>query len=380
VKYNPFCETEIIFATPAQMEARLYSIKRKNIVLVMSETSAERLGFLPFVDRYYKKAEDAGGSLIWIKDINPNPSIRDLQMLLGEIEKLDVDLFISIGGGSAIDMAKALSAFKGYGYEEGLTSSQIKSVISEKKYKNKRFADIVAIPTTSGTGTEVTQWATIWDDVEKVKYSIDDPGLKPKLAIIVPELTVSMPAALTLSTGLDAMCQAVESFWSIHTTPIVQGIAAQSIRIIIDNLRAAVDNPEDLAIRENLSKASVLAGLAFSQTRTTACHSISYPLTLFFGIPHGIAAVITLDAVSKINKGHFPNDRQLFDLFEKYGDIQSFIEYACNSVWDMRLTAFGIEKQDIPRIVDYAFTEGRMDNNPVDLSREDVALILESIL
>jgi alcohol dehydrogenase class IV len=185
---------------------------------------------------------------------------------------------------------------------------------------------------------------------------------------------------MTLATGLDAVCQAIEAYWSKHTTPIVQEIAYRSIEIIIHNLRHALDDPDNITTREKLCNASIMAGLAFSKTRTTACHSISYPLTMLHDVPHGLAASITLDAVSKINRGHFLNDKQLYNLFESYGSIKQWIDYVCKGYIDMRLSSFGITEEDIPNIASKAFTGGRMDNNPVELNYDDVCNILKSIL
>jgi alcohol dehydrogenase class IV len=170
------------------------------------------------------------------------------------------------------------------------------------------------------------------------------------------------------------------AYWSKHTTPLVQEIAYRSIQLTIENLKYAVENPDDLPTREKLCKASVLSALAFSQTRTTACHSISYPLTMMFGIPHGLAAAITLDAVGEINKNHFPNDEQLFKLFDKYNGIKNYIDTTCKGIINMRLSSFGVKEIDIPKIADKAFTGGRMDNNPVDLTKEDVYKVLRGIL
>ena len=106
------------------------------------------------------------------------------------------------------------------------------------------------MPSTAGTGSEVTQWATIWDEDKNAKYSIDDPRLKPKMAIIVTQLTLSMPAEMTLSSGLDAMSQAMESFWSKHTTPVVQQISYRAVEIIVNNLKNAIIQPDNLLTRE----------------------------------------------------------------------------------------------------------------------------------
>lgn len=380
MKYNPFCDTEIVFTNLETLKERLLSIEMSNIVLVMSESSAKRWEMISFINQWQEKCENQKGVFIWIKNIKPNPNPKDIIDALIQIGNNAIDLIIAVGGGSVIDLAKAISLFHKGDSARAYTVDKITCSIKEKEYQEIRFIDIIAIPSTAGTGSEVTQWATIWDENKKSKYSIDHPRLKPKMAFILPELTVNMGSKLTLATGLDAMCQAIEAYWSRHTTPLVQEIAYRAIAIGIQNLRQAVDEPMDFTVRENLCKASVLAGLAFAQTRTTACHSISYPLTMFFDVPHGLAAAITLDAVGEINKGNFPNDIALFRLFEDYAGIGGFINYACAGIIDMKLSAFGITLNDIPVIVKHAFTGGRMDNNPVDLTENDVTSILKSVM
>jgi len=378
--YKPFCSTEIVFTDKETMIQRLFSLDVTNIVLVMSESSALRWGMISFIDKLQSKCETLNGMLNWIKSVPANPTQEDIIKSLQQIGDKKIDIIIAFGGGSSIDLSKGISAFYSIEKNGNYSVEEITDSIKNKKYKDGNFIDIIALPSTAGTGSEVTQWATIWDKNKIGKFSIDDPMLKPKMAIIVPELTLSMPDNMTLTTGLDALCQAIEAYWSKHTTPVVQEISYRAVELVIHNLRKAVELPDDIVVREKLCKASVLAGLAFSQTRTTACHSISYPLTMLYGVPHGLAASITLNAVGKINKGYFPNDEEIFMLFDKYRGIKNWIDMVCDGVINMRLSSFGITEKDIPTIVDNAFTSGRMDNNPVDLSRSDVIKILLSVL
>lgn len=378
--YKPFCSTEIVFTNKEEMIKRLLSLDVGNIVLVMSESSVLRWNMLSFIKKLQGKCESSNATLIWIKTVTANLTQKDIIISLQQIGNKEIDLIIAFGGGSSIDLAKAISAFHNIDKNNSYTIDEITDSIKHITYKGAEFVDIIALPSTAGTGSEVTQWATIWDENKTGKFSIDSPMLKPKLAIIVSEFTLSMPGKMTLSTGLDAMSQAIESYWSKHTTPIVQEIAYRAVEIVIQNLRKAVEQPNDITVREKLCKASVLAGLAFSQTRTTACHSISYPLTMLYSMPHGLAASITLDAVGKINEGHFTNDKELFALFNEYNGIANWIDIVCEGIIDMRLSSFGITERDIPLIVDNAFTGGRMDNNPVDLSKDIVFEILKSIL
>lgn len=378
--YKPFCSTEIIFTNKEEMMQKLYSLDVANIVLVMSESSALRWDMTSFINKLKSKCEISNGTLIWINNVPPNPTQKDIIKSLNQIGNKNIDVIIAFGGGSSIDLSKGISAFYNIEKNNNYLVDDITDSIKNKSYKNENFIDIIALPSTAGTGSEVTQWATIWDKDKKKKFSIDDIRLKPKMAIVVPELTLYMPSQMTISTGLDAMCQAIEAYWSKHTTPVVQEIAYRAVELVIENLREAVEKPDEIVCREKLCKASVLAGLAFSQTRTTACHSISYPLTMLYGVAHGLAASITLNSVAEINKGHFKNDEQLLHLFDEYGSIKNWIDKVCEGIINMRLSSFGITERDIPLIVDNAFTSGRMDNNPVDLSKDDVAKILLDII
>ncbi|WP_339251367.1 phosphonoacetaldehyde reductase [Sporosarcina sp. FSL W8-0480] len=378
--YKPFCNTEIKFSNLKQLEQTLLEYTSSNIVLVMSKSSALRWDIENFIEEFKNKCEEVNSSFIWISQVVANPTQSDIIEALEQIGNKDVDIIIALGGGSAIDLSKGVSTFYNVYQSKRLTVETITDSITNKTYINNNFIDIIAVPTTAGTGSEITQWATIWDMNKRRKFSIDNPGLKPKKAIIVPELTLTVPPMMTLATGLDTMCQAIEAYWSKHTTPVVQELAYRAVEIVIENLRTSVEQPGDVQSREKLCRASVLAGMAFSHTRTTACHSISYPLTMLYGVPHGLAVALTLDAVANINTNHFPNDKLLLALFNEFGGIKDFIDYVCEGIVPMKLSTFGITDNDISIIVDNAFTGGRMDNNPVELSKQDVENILYSVI
>lgn len=377
--YIPFCSTQITFNKLDQFKNTLKTIVDYNVLFLMSNSAAQRMNLIDYIDDLKQQNKQKGNVFFWLNNIPSNPTYEDVFYALSSINEESINLIVAVGGGSAIDLAKSISAFYTDKLNGNLSKETIKESIKNKLYLNNEFLDIIACPTTSGTGSEISQWATIWDKQMNMKYSIDSPNLKPKLAIIVPEFTLSMPNHMTLSSGLDAMSQAIEAYWSKHTTPIVQEIAYRAISLIIDNLKASLNSPDDLVFRENLSRASVLSALAFSQTRTTACHSISYPLTMFHGIPHGIATSMTLEQVGRYNKGLFEKDKELFSLFGTYGSIKRFIDFVSEGIYEVNLSYFGINVDDIPNIVENAFTSGRMDNNPYDLSKEEVKSILKSV-
>lgn len=374
MNYNPFISTEIQFMNKKELEDVLIRFTNMNLILILSESAATRFAFIDMVKRL-----EAQNNLTWIKELKNYPTQEDIIAACEKIENKNIDLIIAVGGGSAIDLAKGISTF----YDSINNNHSVKTItesLKEKNYKNKNnFIDIIAIPTTAGTGSEITGWATVWDVSKKEKYSIDHVRLRPKRAIIVPELTLTLSRDLTLSTGLDALTHAVEAYWSKHTSPLVQDIAYRSIQLIVNNLRKVLDEPENLYGRECMCRASVLAAIAFSHTRTTACHSISYPLTMLYNVPHGYAVAMTLNEVAKRNKGKFPNDTELYEIFMPYGGIQTWLDNICKDIINLRLSGFGISKQDIEKIINNAFTAGRIDNNPAILTAEDVREILLNV-
>lgn len=373
--YRPMCSTDLRFIAKEELPEQLSKLSGRNILLILSIGSEERLELQSLIGML-----KSNNIVTRISSVTSNPAPEDIKDAWDAIGSEPIDLIIAIGGGSAIDLAKAIAAF--YTVDTpSLSVEEITADLLQRSYRKRtRFPDILALPTTAGTGSELTSWATIWDKRNNVKYSVDHPDLKPKFAYIVPEFTSTAPKDLTLSTGLDALSHAMEAYWSRHTTPLVQELALRAIQIILDKLPSLLSTPDSLSLREDLCKASVLSALAFSHTRTTACHSISYPLTMLFGIPHGIAVAMTLGEVGKRNSGHFSRDREFYQLFEPFGGIQGWLDQVSKDIFRLRLSAFGIRKEDINLIISRAFTAGRMDNNPVLLSEDDVKEILLSLI
>jgi alcohol dehydrogenase class IV len=312
----------------------------------------------------------------WVSDISPNPTIDSINKictkLYGTVEKI-----IAIGGGSTIDTAKAIIAF----FDMLTDGCSITDVIEDKLYlkNNFRIREFIAVPTTSGTGSEVTQWATVWDDHRKLKFSVEAEWLIPTNVWLVPELTISLSARQTLSTGLDAFVQACEAYWARKSDSLARTLAVQAVSVIYEYLPLALKNGQDLEVRKELQTGSLLTGLAFSRTGTTACHSISYPITALFGVEHGFAVALTFLQVTKRNIAAV-DCKKLLDAVGSLDNLRSWLDMLCADIQPLRLGAFGIVQEDIPEIVNRAFTTGRMDNNPVIFSEDDVANILSEVL
>lgn len=310
-----------------------------------------------------------------------NPDLEDLYEILTDIEGYNYDLVIGIGGGSVIDIAKSLIAVRNQIVN---SKEDLRTVIVDERYKETiEPITLIAVPTTSGTGSEVTSWGTIWDKELTKKYSLTDTNLYASYAFIIPELTIDLPLMTTIATSLDALSHATEAYWSKHTNPISQRLSLQAIEFIINELTSENFDLSSYETRKNLAMGSLLAGLSFSNTRTTACHAISYPLTMKFDIAHGIAVSVTLGKMLEINEPKILSLNELLTAFnvERVEDVQSKLE----TIYEKfnikhKLSDYEVKKSDIKPLVEQSFTKGRIDNNPVDLTADQIEAILYSII
>ncbi len=237
----------------------------------------------------------AGPPRATIDAISPNPDFDSLDRCCATLAALGAapPCIVALGGGSVIDAAKVLSAGAGgfgpvrHFLETGTAEDALTDI------------PLIALPTTAGTGSEVTCWATVWDKQANRKYSLSRGNLYPQWAIVDPELTHAMPADLTVSTALDALSHALEAIWNWHANPVSTHLAVAAARDILEYLPALTRDLGSADLRARLSRAALMAGLAFSNTRTALAHSLSYPITLRHGVPHGLACSFTLPMVMR---------------------------------------------------------------------------------
>jgi phosphonate metabolism-associated iron-containing alcohol dehydrogenase len=225
----------------------------------------------------------------------PNPDVRFLAAMYEGFwrEHADCDALLAVGGGSSIDTAKAMMV----GTASGTFNELIDLLASGRTFVPNRVKPLIAVPTTAGTGSEVTPWATIWDRAANKKHSLHLPQTWPEAAIVDPNLMLTLPASVTLQSGLDALSHALESIWNINANPISDTLAVAAAREVLATLPALMEDLSNRDLRTRMSLAALKAGLAFSNTKTALAHSISYEMTLRFGLPHGIACSFTLPLV-----------------------------------------------------------------------------------
>jgi len=234
-----------------------------------------------------------------INNIQPNPTLGQLEVLYKELEFESFDVIVALGGGSVIDIAKALSIYKEKPSDEPF--KLIENMLFNGYQSDEiLYKPIIAIPTTAGTGSEVTPWGTIWDDINKMKYSIHTDFLWCEAAIYDPNITLSLTKELTIQTGLDALSHSLESLWNHNRNPVSQMYAVEAIRMIVTDLPLLAKDLSNPLLREKMMLATTKAGLAFSNTQTAVAHAISYYLTLHHGVAHGIAASITLPTITEV--------------------------------------------------------------------------------
>jgi phosphonate metabolism-associated iron-containing alcohol dehydrogenase len=312
-----------------------------------------------FRDLGQRLAQLAGPPALVIDNVAANPDFLGLTQSCAQYDAAPTkpEIIVALGGGSVLDAAKVLSAADG-------DFARVRTYLETGK-GSLASVPIVAVPTTAGTGSEVTCWATVWDTEAKKKYSLSDPAFYPIQAIVDPELTVAAPRALTVSTGLDALSHALESIWNVNANPASSALAVQAARTVMETLPRLASDLGNIELREAMARAATLAGLAFSNTRTALAHSLSYHLTLHHGVPHGIACSFSLPMVMRAVVGCDPacDDalRAIFgtDLAAGVARLERLLEDLGVST---RASDHGVAEADWTGLIDHALAGERGKN------------------
>ncbi len=313
-----------------------------------------------FRDLGARIAAGAGAPVVVIDDIAANPDFADLDGICRHFAAAaPAGVIVALGGGSVIDAAKVLAA------AGGDFRAVRDHLLTGVPLDRQRILPVLAVPTTAGTGSEVTSWATVWDAAGGRKYSLAHAGLYPEAAIVDPALTLAAPRDLTLATGLDALSHALESLWNVNANPVSAEFATAAAREVLEVLPRLVERLDDIELRRRQSHASLLAGLAFSNTRTALAHNISYDVTLKHGTAHGIACSFSLPQVMRWAIGRDGEcDRRLRaifgpDLIGGADRLQAFLEGLGVSTAP---SAHGLDDGEWARLVEKAFAGERGRN------------------
>lgn len=320
-------------------------------------------------------------------DFSLNPKLDDACKGASLYKSFEPTLMLAVGGGSVIDMAKLSRAI-------GSQEMDALNIATGSQTIKERGCTLIAMPTTAGTGSESTHFAVVYVNGEK--YSLAHPWILPEYAIIDPLLTYSLPSDETAYGGMDALCQAIESYWSLGSTNVSQILAAEAMGLIWNNIEGAVNQPTE-KIRANMAKGANLAGQAINLSKTTAPHALSYYLTSHHGVPHGHAVGLFLGAFFLANEGLDQPDsgnvnlrkkskNNLQDIY-KILDIKPATAEAAEKKFNellkkiglkTRLRDVGVSKKELNKIVLSVNVE-RLANNPIPLTHKDLYAILAQI-
>ena len=356
----------------------LKTIRGKKAILVLGGGTMKRLGY---VDKALSCLKEAGIETTIFEGVEPDPSVETVMKGAGAMQEFEPDWIISMGGGSPIDAAKAMWVF----YEHPSTAFEDLLVPFSFPELRKK-AKFIAIPSTSGTATEVTAFSVITDYEKGIKYPLADFNITPDIAIVDPALAEAMPKALTAHTGMDALTHSVEAYVSTAHSVFTDPLALKAIDIVSSSLIKSYDG--DMNAREEIHYGQCLAGMAFSNALLGIVHSMAHKTGAVFSnghIPHGLANAMYLPYVIQYNA-------RSEEAFERYVEIarvmgidgtrKECIEKLCARIRDMNrymgipasLEEFGINeaefKEKLPRIAENAVKDACTGSNPraVDVS------------
>jgi len=323
--------------------------------------------------------------------IEHEPAIADIEHAIAEGRKNNSDFVIGFGGGSVIDAGKAAAALLN---NDGELLDYLEVVGKGQPVEN-HSKTYIAIPTTAGTGSEVTRNAVIAVPDKRVKVSMRHQNLLPAIALVDPLLTLTVPQAVTASTGMDAFTQVIEPYLTQVTNPFVDILCARAIPLGRKNLMACYQNGQDVYAREKMAFVSLMGGFALANAKLGAVHGFAGPLGGMFDAPHGAICAALLPAVMEVNahllKTRAPEGEKIqrFEQVARWvtGDDHAEIQDGVEAVGALgkflkipSLSNYGIREEDFPAIIHKAKRSSSMKGNPGLLSEDDMALILKKSL
>lgn len=308
-------------------------------------------------------------------DVAPNPDVAQCDACAELLCSLGCDGVVALGGGSVIDCAKAASVFC-------LSRRPATDYLATGLAIPAEHLPLVAVPTTSGTGSEVTSVSVLSDHARGVKAPMAADAFFPAVALVDPDLTLTMSPRMTAITGFDALCHAIEAYWSRHHQPVCDALALEAADTLLRTLQRAVAEPSDAEARCAMSRGSLMAGLAFAMPKTSAPHACSYPLTNLLGIPHGEACALTVDYFIRFNAAH--GDTRVVDMARRLGyasadalaDSVAALKVATGLRTDLRDLA--LDDAALEQLAQ-ASLHPNLANNPVDITIDDLRTLYQTI-
>ena len=380
MKFEFATASRIIFGQGTVKEVAPMASKMGNCALLVTGRNLERAGPLS------GSLKNTGMKIVTFS-VSDEPTI-ELTIKGVELARQNAsDIVIGMGGGSVIDTAKAIAAL--------LTNSgditDYLEVIGRGKQLSRPSAPCIAIPTTAGTGAEVTKNAVLTSQEHKVKVSLRSPTMLPDLAIVDPELTYSMPPSLTASTGLDALTQVLEPFVSVKSNPLTDAICIEGLKRAARSLHRAFKDGSDTKARQDMAIVSLFGGLTLANSKLGAVHGIAGPMGGMFPVPHGVICARLLPFVVEVNVRALQrhNSQQYLLRYDQVAQVLTGksnakaeegiarIHDLCDALDIQGLSDFGITEDHFPDLIASSKKASSMKGNPVNLTDEELTEILQ---
>lgn len=363
----------------------LKTIKGKKAIVVVGGGSMKRFGFL---DKVCNNLKEAGMEVRLFEGVEPDPSVETVMKGAAAMREFEPDWIVSIGGGSPIDAAKAMWVFYEY---PNTTFEEIIQPFSFPELRQK--ARFLAIPSTSGTATEVTAFSVITDYQKGVKYPLADFNITPDVAIVDPELAETMPQTLTAHTGMDALTHAIEAYVSTMNSPFTDPLAMRAISMVFEYLPDSYNS--DKNAREQMHYAQCMAGMAFSNALLGIVHSMAHKTGAAYStghIPHGCANAIYLPYVIQYNAKDATAKQRYADIARTVGligDDDQLVKALCEKIdsYNVRLNIpktlkeFGVNEEEflqkLPSVAELAVGDACTGSNPRSITPAQMADLLK---
>ncbi|MBK8551379.1 MAG: phosphonoacetaldehyde reductase [Ignavibacteria bacterium] len=360
----------------------LSDLSSVNIFLVRGKKSYTLSGAEEILNELLKNY-----SVTYFNEFTESPKIEEVIKGMDSLIETECDIVIAVGGGSVIDIAKSVNILSSQ-------EERPESIITGRSKIINKGKPLIAIPTTSGSGSEATHFAVVY--IGKQKYSLAHEFILPDYAITDPQLTFNLPPDITAASGIDAFAQAIESYWNVNANEESKKYSAEAVTLILDNLIRTVNTPDEES-RISMSKAAHLAGKAINITKTTASHALSYSMTTNFGTVHGQAVGITLGEFLEYNynvSGKDLNGRK--SLSEVKNNMDELLKLlGCKNVTEgktiikelmlktglkTKLPELNIKTEDDLKLIINEVNLERLQNNPRKVTVEGLEEILRNIL
>jgi alcohol dehydrogenase class IV len=334
-----------------------------NILIVTDKNVAQKSGALDRIVSQFNR------EVIHVFDaVEENPSLGLIKKAAGVAREKDIGIVIGLGGGSSMDTAKGCAVL-------AANFGEMSDYIKGKPLENNPLP-VMCVPTSSGSGSEVTPYAVFTNHENHAKECLSHPGIFPQAAIVDPELTLSMPKPVAINTGLDALSHSIEAYLSIESFALNDLVALHAIETILKHLTAASEKDRDAV--SHMSYAAMLGGIAITHGGTILLHIMAYPLTIFHKIPHGKANAILLPAfLEYMKENSFVKEKviRLETIFEPVGGVKRFVNSLGIST---RLSDYGIEQSQFPRFVQMTIVKDDVAITPADVTGAGILSIYRS--